>query len=99
MNLKTVKQAKYDILNNMPTTMTLKTHLILSYDTPASEATPIFFHLRLVESISLKKDEVYFNQRKWWIWVPCYISMSASISNMGIFVLEIIMKRIKKVRN
>lgn len=61
MNLKAVKQAKYDILNNMPTTATLKTHLILSYDTPASGATPIFFYLRLVEAISLKKDEVYFN--------------------------------------
>ena len=44
--------------------MTLKTHLILSYHTPAPGATPILFHLKSVEAISLQKSEIYFNQKK-----------------------------------
>ena len=42
--------------------MTLKTHMILSYHTPVPGATPILFHPKLVEIISLQKNKIYFNQ-------------------------------------
>ena len=48
-------------------TMTLKTDMILSYYTPAPTATAILFHPKWVQAISLQKNKLYFNQRKWWI--------------------------------
>ena len=64
MNLEIVNQAaKNDFLNNNHID-TLKTHLILSYHTPAPGATLILFHLKLFEAISLQKNEIYFNQGK-----------------------------------
>ena len=63
MNLEIVNQVKNDFLDNNHN-RTLKTHLILSYHTPASGATPILFHLKLVEVIPLQKNEIYFNQGK-----------------------------------
>ena len=62
MNLEIVNQVKNDFLNNNHN-KTLKTQLILSY-TPAPGATPISFHLKLVEAISLQKNEIYFHQGK-----------------------------------
>ena len=44
--------------------MTLKTHMILSYYTPAPGPTPILFRPKCVEASSLQKNEIYFNQRK-----------------------------------
>ena len=41
--------------------MTLKTHMILSYYTPAPEATQILFHPKCVDAISLQKNEIYFS--------------------------------------
>ena len=63
MNLEIVHQVKNDFLNNNHNN-TLKTHLILSYHTPAPGATPILFHLKLVEAISIQKNEIYFKQGK-----------------------------------
>ena len=63
MNLEIVNQAKNNFLNNNHND-TLKTHLILSCHTPAPRATPILFHLKLVEAISPQKNEIYFNQGK-----------------------------------
>ena len=63
MNLEIVYQVKNDFLNNNHNN-TLKTHLILSYHTPALGATPILFHLKLVEAISLQKNEIFFSQGK-----------------------------------
>ena len=48
-------------------TMTLKTDMILSYYTPAPTATATLFHPKWVQAISLQKNKLYFNQRKWWI--------------------------------
>ena len=50
--------------NEFLNTMVLKTHMILSYHTQASGATPILFQPKLVEKCSLQKNEIYFNQRK-----------------------------------
>ena len=44
--------------------MPLKTHIILPYHTPAAGATPILFHPKQVEAISLQKNEIYFSQQK-----------------------------------
>ena len=63
MNLEIANQTKNNFLN-INHNDTLKTHLILSYHTPAPGATPILFHLKLVEAISLQKNEIYFNQGK-----------------------------------
>ena len=63
MNLEIVNQVKNEFLNNNHN-HTLKTHLILSYYTPAPGATPMLFHLKLVEAISLQKNEIYFSQGK-----------------------------------
>ena len=58
-----MNQVKNEFLNKNHNN-TLKTHLILSYHTPAPEATPILFHLKLVEAMSLQKNEIYCNQGK-----------------------------------
>ena len=45
-------------------TMTSKLQMILSCHTPAPGATPILFQTKLVETISLQDNELYFNQSK-----------------------------------
>ena len=42
--------------------MAFKTHIIVSYHTPAAGATPVLFHPNRVEAIFLQKSE--FNQKK-----------------------------------
>ena len=75
-------------------TMTLKTYLILSYNTP--RATLILFHLKLVECISLQMNEICFNQRKWWIWMPCWCASWTYMSSVKVLVFEITMICIRK---
>ena len=60
----------------------IETHLILSYHIVAPGTTSILSQLKLVEAISLQQNEIYFNQRKLWIWVPCWCASWTSMSNM-----------------
>ena len=43
--------------------MTLKTHIILSYHAQEPVDTPIMFHPKIIEAISLQKNEIQFSQR------------------------------------
>ena len=71
-------------------TMTLKTHMILSHYTAASGTTPILFHPKWVEAISLQNNEIFFNQGKWWIWVPwLHETSKKKVRSQGFAVLSL----------
>ena len=81
MNLEAVNQAKMTFW----ITMTLKTQYILSYHTPTPGATPILFHPKLVEAISLQKNEIFLNRGNDEYECPWWYASWTTMSNMSNF--------------